>query len=668
MKKVFIVDDNHLLLSYMEKHLRLAGHEVIGCRTGLTAIKQLETYTPDIVFIDYFLPNFNGDKLCKIIRKFDHLQSTQLVVMSAAASELDLDVTKIEADAVIAKGTFKDTTQICLATIDETTAGRASEQKDRSKGFLNVSSRQMTRELLVKYRHLETMLDSISDGIVEIYGKQIVYANPAATHMLGQSIETLLAAQPESLFTGKILERIGALLDSNPAIDSPINLQNPVELNDRMLAFRKLPFPGDSNTVILLISDVTAQKVAQKKIRNYQNHLESLVEKRTKALKAANEQFWQAQKMESIGTLTGGIAHDFNNFLGIILGNTELALDDIADTNPVYLNLNEIKTAAFRARDIVKQLLSFSQRSNHPLEPMEIVPVIKDALKFLRSMIPATIDIKPQIVSTDEAILGEPTQISQVIMNLCNNASQEMEETGGSITVGVETVHLDGTQAAKHNELKPGQYLKIWVKDTGGGIPPDNIDKIFDPYFTTKAAGKGSGMGLAVVHGIIKSHNGAVSVDSTPGKGTTFNVLLPLIDDKPSAKSEKSVELPRGDASILLVDDEIALAQMTTKLLQRLGYKVEMCNRPNQALDIFGTNPDRFDLVITDMTMPEMSGVTLSKKLMEIRPEIPIIISTGHSSLIDEEKAEKLGIAAYVMKPVDKGHLARTICKVLDKT
>jgi PAS domain S-box-containing protein len=378
-------------------------------------------------------------------------------------------------------------------------------------------------------------------------------------------------------------------------------------------------------------------------------------------------QLRQAQKMESIGTLTGGIAHDFNNIMAIILGNTELALDDVPKWNSAHSSLEEIKKASLRAKNIVKQLLSFSRKTDQKLQPIQITLVIKDALKFLRSTIPTTINIHRDIPATKETILADPTQINQIIMNLCINASQAMEQTGGDLTIAVEKVVLDDNSARDFPGLKSGNHVKIMISDTGPGIDPEIIDQIFDPYFTTKEIGKGSGMGLAVVHGIVKSHGGAIAVGSNQGKGTEFIILFPLITEKPITENQTIQDIPKGNETILFVDDEISIIKMVQRMFEHLGYKVETATMPQEALDRFSLNPDHFDLVITDMTMPQMTGVQLSEKLMDIRPDIPIIICTGYSELVDEEKAKELGLAAYVMKPIDMQETAQAIRKILDK-
>ena len=383
--------------------------------------------------------------------------------------------------------------------------------------------------------------------------------------------------------------------------------------------------------------------------------------------KQLESQLHQSRKMESIGTLTGGIAHDFNNILGIIIGNTELALDIVPEDNPAHLNLEEIQTAGLRAKDIVRQLLGFSRKTELTLKPISIVPVIEDALKFLRSTIPTTFDIRQHIYAEDKTILGDRVQIYRMMMNLCLNASQSMEHTGGVIEITVASIHLDTVTVIGHSELNKGDYLRIAVSDTGPGIAPEIIDRIFDPYFTTKEAGKGSGMGLAVVHGIAKNHHGAVSVESKPGKGTTFNVLFPVTTEKSEIDATTTGSLCLGSETVLLVDDEALIVEMTRRMLERLGYRVKIALSPHDALEQFSADPNHFDLVITDMTMPEMTGVMLSEKIMKIRQDVPVIICTGYSDLLDEERAKQLGIAAYVMKPIHMIEISKIIRNVLDE-
>ncbi len=390
--------------------------------------------------------------------------------------------------------------------------------------------------------------------------------------------------------------------------------------------------------------------------------------KRAEEEKAALEsKLLHAQKMESIGTLSGGIAHDFNNLLGIILGNAELAMDDMPEWHPAKSNLNEIRTASLRARDVVKQLLSFSRKTDPKQRPAKLVHIVEDALKFLRSSTPTSIEIHQHILKdTDDTILADSTQINQVLINLFTNAAHAMEDTGGVITIGIENIDLDQISATVYPDLPPGSYVKLTVSDTGTGIDHEIKDRIFDPYFTTKEVGKGTGIGLSVVHGIVKSHNGAIFVDSKLGEGTTFSILFPMAEEEAVTETEPADKFPTGNERILIVDDEESMVDIGRGRLERLGYQVEVRTNPIDALELFRADPDQFDLVITDMTMPRITGDKLVKEILKIRPDIPTILCTGFSERIDEEKAKEIGIRGYIEKPFDRGTLSRIVRNVLD--
>ncbi|MFH1985049.1 MAG: PAS domain S-box protein [Pseudomonadota bacterium] len=382
-----------------------------------------------------------------------------------------------------------------------------------------------------------------------------------------------------------------------------------------------------------------------------------------KQLQAALE---QAHKMEAIGTLTGGIAHDFNNILGVIIGNCELALDDVPEWNPAHSNLEEIKTAGLRAKDIVRQLLTFCRRGGLERKPIPLVAVLHGVVKFIRAAIPTTIDIQCDFRSTADTILSEPSLIYQVLMNLCSNAARAMADTGGCILIGVKNISRSpGQPGAVLAGLPSGHYIQLTVSDTGPGIGPDIIDRIFDPYFTTAEVGKGSGMGLAVVQGIINAHNGRISVESTPGAGAKFTVILPLVDGSPEPAHSDAAAIPTGGESILLVDDERSVAVMQQKLLLRLGYTVHIETDPMQAVSIFRENPARFDLVLTDMTMPAMDGLELARQVKTIRHGMPVILCTGHSEQVTPEKLVAIGIEGYLMKPISKSDMANQVRRVL---
>jgi len=399
----------------------------------------------------------------------------------------------------------------------------------------------------------------------------------------------------------------------------------------------------------------------------------SMVTDMTKRRRAEEErrtleaQLRQAMKMEAIGTLAGGIAHDFNNILSVILGNTEIAMDDVSRQHPAQDSLEEVSNACLRARDLVKQILSFSRQTEQEMKPVKLGPIVDEALKFLRSTIPSTIDINQHVSAESDTVMADATQMHQVLVNLCGNAAQAMSKKGGRLDVSLEGLQLDEVDAGQYSDLTPGDYFRLTVKDTGPGIPPEIIDRIFDPYFTTKEVGQGSGMGLAVVHGIVKTHGGAIAVDSAPGRGTTFHVLFPRVARQIQPEAEISDAIPKGNERILFVDDEASVLNVAKAMLERLGYEVVTPRSSLEALDIFRREPDGFDLVITDMTMPHMTGDRLAGEMMKIRAGIPIVLCTGYSGQIDEERAQAIGIQAFLAKPLSKLEIARTIRMVLDK-
>jgi PAS domain S-box-containing protein len=378
-------------------------------------------------------------------------------------------------------------------------------------------------------------------------------------------------------------------------------------------------------------------------------------------------QLQQAQKMEAIGTLAGGIAHDFNNILSPIMAHTEMALMDLPGDSPITFGLKEVYKASERARDLVKQILAFSRQTEQKPVPIKLGFIIKEALKLLRSSIPTTIEIRQKVVTRSDAILADPTQMHQVIMNLCTNAFHSMREKGGIIGVILTDEYVDIESINNFSELSPGSYLKLSVSDTGQGIDTDLIEKIFEPYFTTKDKGVGTGLGLAVVHGIVKNHGGSIQVSSELGKGTVFNVYLPRLEKKAIEQIPIEEQVPRGNEKILFIDDEAAIIEVAKKMLGRLGYEVITRTSSTDALELFRSQPDQFDIVITDMTMPNMTGKELTKELMSIRPDIPVILCTGFSEQIDERKAYEMGIRAFVMKPIAVSEIANTLRDVLDK-
>jgi signal transduction histidine kinase/ActR/RegA family two-component response regulator/PAS domain-containing protein len=382
-------------------------------------------------------------------------------------------------------------------------------------------------------------------------------------------------------------------------------------------------------------------------------------------LKNMQAQLVQAQKMEAIGALAGGIAHDFNNILTSIIGYNELALMKLETDSEIKDDLKQVLTSCVRATDLVRQVLAISRQSAQELKPIMPRVIVKEVIKLMRSATPTTIDLK-QNIKSDSIVMGDQTQIHQVLMNLCTNALHAMEETGGTLTVDLTDVQLDESFTSQYADLTPGKYLKLAVSDTGTGIKPDIITSLFEPYFTTKEIGEGTGLGLSVAQGIIKEFNGELTVTSELGKGSIFTVYLPILEKQIDLKSESVEIIPVGKERVLLVDDEATIANMCQKMIAGLGYNVTTRTSSIEALELFRNGPDDFDLVLTDMTMPNMTGERLAIELKKIRSDIPLILCTGYSKKMSEENAAKIGIDTFIMKPFVRNELAKTIRKVLD--
>ena len=378
------------------------------------------------------------------------------------------------------------------------------------------------------------------------------------------------------------------------------------------------------------------------------------------------EQLRQSQKMEAIGTLAGGIAHDFNNILAAILGYTELVLRNQETLAPNRKKLEHVYTAAKRAKDLVRQILMFSRKEKENREHIMLGDVINEAVLLLRNTIPKSVTIITDINHTVGRVLADTTQMHQVIMNLGTNAFHALPQETGTINIHLSQITVDDTLRGRYPELQQEKYAIITIADTGDGIPADVLPRIFDPFFTTKATGKGTGMGLAVVHGIIHSHDGAISVESTIGKGTTFKVYLPIAHN-PNEENQpepKANELT-GTEHVLFVDDEIMLTSLGREMLESLGYKVTVVPTGEQALALIQDNPTHFDVLITDQTMPGITGDVLTQKVLEIRSDLPIIICSGHTTRINADKAKALGAVAFLTKPIDRDTLAAEIRKAL---
>jgi PAS domain S-box-containing protein len=492
------------------------------------------------------------------------------------------------------------------------------------------------------------LLDATPDPVVvnNTEGK-VSYLNPAFTEVFGWSLIDM---------HGKPMNLILAPNKSSDLEGLLARLHSGEKISD----IESCCLANDGRTIPVSISGNTSENIHGEMICSM------VIIRDISTQKSLETQVIHSQKMEAIGTLAGGIAHDFNNILAAMMGYTELAKVKIPDESPAKSDLQRVLQAGHRAKDLVNQILTFGRQGEREIKPVPIDNVVKEALKLLRASLPATIEIRQHIQPDCGNVSIDPTQIHQILMNLCSNAHHAMRENGGILEVRLANLRLDATSASLFSELVPGRYVMLSVSDTGNGMPRKVLERIFDPYFTTKEKDKGTGLGLAVVHGIVNNNGGHITVESDLGKGTSFFIYFPSFDHvHAEVGSDNAEAFLTGNEQILFVDDEVALAEMGKQILEHLGYHVITRTSSIEALELFRSNPHRFDLVITDMTMPNMTGEKLAKNLMAIRPDIPVILCTGFSEHMDEDRAKEMGIREFAMKPLIMGDLAKTIREVL---
>jgi PAS domain S-box-containing protein len=417
----------------------------------------------------------------------------------------------------------------------------------------------------------------------------------------------------------------------------------PVKITSNLLRYK-----GEKYS-ISFVRDITEEKIKEKQKATLETH------------------FRQAQRMEALGTLAGGIAHDFNNILSAIIGYTELTQRECLDNSKIQSYLSQLHAASIRAKNLVQQILSFSRQTNSVKSPIDISRVMNEAINMIRVSVPSTIEISQNIKEDSGTVHANETQIHQIVMNLCANACHAMGKGGGQLEIDLRPMIISTRDFASYPDLNAGRYLKLAVSDTGHGIGPDKILKIFDPYFTTKPAGEGSGLGLSTVHGIVKEHGGSIKVYSELDKGTTFHIFLPLTEAEAHDSIRPEDSLPRGDENILYVDDEKLLIDIGKELLEGLGYSVETRVNSIDAFEAFQADPDKFDLVITDMAMPELGGENLAINIQKILPGIPVILCTGNSIRLHSDRLKSIGIKKVLMKPFTLVELATAVRTVLDE-
>ncbi len=497
---------------------------------------------------------------------------------------------------------------------------------------------------------LETAIEQSPESIVITNKKaEIQYVNPAFEKITGYSRREIIGKNPRILQSGKQDKAFYAELWRT--------LTQGDVWRGRLINKKKNGAIFDED------ASITPVKNKDGKVSHYVAVKRDVTEE--VKLKA---QLQRAQEMEAIGVLAGGIAHDFNNILYPIIGYAEICVEDLKADSKNREYVQEILTAAKRAQDLVKQILLFSRQTSEERKPVQIKLILKEILKLIRASLPSTIEIR-QNIDSDSLIVADPVEIHQILMNLFTNAYHAMREQGGILDISLSDASLTQQDVSLNKRLKPGPYIKLKVRDTGPGMSRLLIERIFEPYFTNKEKDDGAGLALSMVHGIVTNLKGDITVSSEIGEGTTFTVFIPRIDAFiPETQITAVADLPTGSEQILVVDDERVICKMARNVLQRLGYRVTTFTDSLAALEAFEQAPDHFDLLITDMTMPRMTGVELAQKVLRTRPEFPILLITGYSHLVNKETASSCGFRKVVMKPIIKKDLAQAVHDALGKS
>ena len=668
--RVLLVEDSEDDAALVERALRKGDFAPICERvdTAAAMAASLAKQEWDLILSDYSMPQFNGLAALKLMQD-KGLDLPFILVSGAVGEETAVDIMRAGACDYVMKDKLTRLVPAVIRGLREAENRKAAQQADKVidalvRGMVGATGEECFPRIIdglcdwldADYGLIGTLVENTVQTL-SFYRrgvKQKNFSYPlAGTPCEGivQNVYKSYAKDLRRIFPeDKDLAAMGAescvgisLRDAKQKVMGVLNIFSSREMRP--------------TARLAEVMEIVAVKAAAE--------LERIREEEEKS--ALEAQLRQAQKMEAIGTLAGGIAHDFNNILAAIMGYTELAKQKmIPESEPDHC-LAEVLKATYRAKGLVQQILSFSRKGEQEMKPLRIQCVVKEALKLLRASIPSSIEIQQRIAPDCRPVLSDPTRIHQIIMNLCTNASMAMEAKGGTLSVLLENTVL-GEEEARTHDLVAGDYVLLVVSDTGHGMGKEVMDHIFEPYFTTKDQGKGAGMGLAIVHGLVESSGGKIFVTSTIGQGTTFRIFLPQVSGKTGEDPCSVVPGPseKGNERIFVIDDEQVIVAMEKIALERLGYQVHLFADSEEALAAFRKDPQACDLVVTDQTMPHLSGMELTKALLQIRPDLPIILSTGYSSQASEEEALKAGVRRFIMKPVNITQLAAAIREILD--
>ncbi len=640
-KKVLVVDNDRLILELMTGVLEKEGHEVFTAQDGISALDILGTCFPDVMFIDLIMPNIGGKTLCRIIRKMPEFKNAYIIILSAIAAEEDEDFTEYGADLCIAKGPLEEMARNVLDAIEQSSR-TSSHPLGAAVGVEAIYPREITRELLSVKRHFEVVLESMSEGILELTPEaKIVYANPAAFSLACKPEEELLASNFIDLFSSPDRRRIKVFLDRVLSGAQTIPIDSPVKLNDRQVSLHFQPLKNKEDRAIVILNDVTDQKRME-------------------------VQLLQSGKMEAVGTLAAGIAHDFNNLLMAIQANVSLALLGMNPSHPNHERLKSIEKRVLSGSKLTSQLLGYARKGRYEIKPVDLNRLINEiAYTFGRAR--KEITIHRELDEELFPIEADQGQMEQALLNLFINAADALP-AGGSVFLKTGNTNHEEMKG-KLYAPKRGNYILLTIRDTGTGMDNETKERIFEPFFTTKEMGRGTGLGLASVYGIIKGHGGYVDVESEKSVGTTFSVYLPATEAEVSEYTEEKegpIETSRGSETILLVDDEQMIVKVAKQMIEIFGYEVLTAQGGKEAIEVYETNRDRIDMVVLDMVMPGMGGGETYDRLKEINPDIKVLLASGYS--IDGQAKNILGRGCdgFVQKPFTMEKLSGKIREILD--
>ncbi len=624
-KKILVVDDDRVMLKFITELLMREGHDVQTAEDGFAALSLLSSFTPDIMFFDLIMPKIDGGKLIKIVRSMPQMDNCYLVIVSAAVAEIDFDFQETGADSYIAKGPFSSMVDHIKAAIDLSDTPRDQQAVKPIRGLDSVYARQLTKELLSRNRHLETILESMAEGILEVYSNKIVYANGVAVALLKRPFEEILASYPPELFDQKIGQKLDKILQTGTEDPSGIGEKSPVELNGRQVTIKILPVKGESATIIIMITDVTERKRLEMQLQH-------------------------VQKMEAIGTIAAGVAHNFRNTLTEILVNSQLIQMNYQDESGLHDVADRIKTSVRRGSSLVDGLLQFSRKQiKKEFELIDLVKVIDELCQLIKKSFDQKIEIRSELPQQLK-IMGDSTSISQALMNLCVNARDAMPD-GGKLTI---------------KGMQVGKRIDITVSDTGQGMDREGAEKCFDPFFTTKPIGKGTGLGLSTTYGIIKSHEGLITVNTQQNRGTTFKLIFPAAITEVPKRPEDTPTLVHGHGQrVLVVDDEPEILNAMDELLKYLGYRPEFASSGKEGLEKYmQINPDA---VLMDINMPEMDGVACIEEILEFDPAANISIISGYEEegIDGLSQQTKKSIKSYRAKPLGLNDLSELLSEMM---